>query len=69
MVQDDHAVTAKTPSIMTTSSKMDLEEVQEDTIVREEYRKLEEDFSDIEEQEEDTSDMEGVNDSEDNDLC
>ena len=38
MVQDDHAVTAKTPSITTTSSKMDLEEVQEDNIVREEYR-------------------------------
>ena len=47
---------------------------QEDNIVREDYRKLEEeDFSDLEEQEEDTSDREKQEqddvDSDDNDLC
>ena len=63
---------------MTSSSEMDVEEeeVQEDNIVREEYRKLEEeDFSDIEEQVEDTSDREeqeeddGKEGSDDSDLC
>ena len=49
VVWDAYAEIAKTPSTyMTTSSEMDIEEqeVQEDNIVREEYRKLEEeDFS------------------------
>ena len=50
---------------MTISSEMDVEEeeVQEDNIVREDYRQLEEeDFSDTEEQEEDEED------NDDNDL-
>ena len=61
---------------MTISSEMDVEEeeVQEDNIVREDYRKLEEeDSSDLEEQDEDTSDREKQEqddvDSDDNDLC
>ena len=57
VVQDAHAVIARKP----TSSDMGIEEEEEQeyNIVREEYRKLEEEnFSDIEEQEEDTSDRE-----------
>ena len=55
---------------MTISSEMEVEEeeVQEDNIVREDYRQLEEeDFSDTEEQEEDEEDNEQEEDEEDND--